>query len=279
MKNISLEKVLNEGLTDDIVEQMMMMSEEQSLEWKELFRNLPKKLVFEYARKQGRIQKKLAMQDYQNMSQREREIKHLRGFQVIAHLADGLTFGEELLLKAKEREEEEFTFFWATGSLFSQWYKCSFKAERIFRTPDYLEEFEREIMFSSAEQFMMYHKCLLSLNFDAALEVLSTRDPKKQKKIGRTIKMTMEILETWEVFRTSVIYDANKAKFTQDKELKEALFATRGTTLVEAAPNDAIWGIGLTEDDPKALNRATWQGKNLLGEILTQIRIELMGEY
>jgi len=65
----------------------------------------------------------------------------------------------------------------------------------------------------------------------------------------------------------------------QIEELKQALFATNGTTLVEAAPNDTIWGIGLTEDDPRALKRETWLGKNLLGEILTQIRIELMDEY
>ena len=76
-----------------------------------------------------------------------------------------------------------------------------------------------------------------------------------------------------------LVYTGNKYKFTQNKELKEILLATRGTTLVEASPNDKIWGIGLTADNPKAQKRETWEGKNLLGEILTELRIELYNEY
>ena len=66
------------------------------------------------------------------------------------------------------------------------------------------------------------------------------------------------------------------AQFSQDPKLKEALFATEGTTMVEAAPRDTIWGIGLGAKNPKARNRKQWRGKNWLGEILTQVREELM---
>lgn len=51
--------------------------------------------------------------------------------------------------------------------------------------------------------------------------------------------------------------------------------ATEGTTLVEASPFDRIWGIGLAATNPKANNRKTWRGRNLLGQILTQVREEL----
>lgn len=276
---VTLELINRKGLTSDIVEKMIEMSEQQSSEWKELFRMLPDEIAFKYSKAKSVIMKKRTDLEYSRMTPREIEIKHLRGFQYVAHHAEGLTFGEELLLSAKKRKEENFTFFWATKSPFSQWYKCDFMGERIFRTPDYLEESEIEISFSSAEQFMMYHKCLLSLDFDAAQEVLQVKDPKKQKQIGRSLKMTEDILETWEVFKASVVYDANKAKFTQNEDLKQVLLATKGTTLVEAAPNDKIWGIGLMESDLKAQKRETWQGKNLLGEILTKIRIDIAGEY
>ena len=67
-------------------------------------------------------------------------------------------------------------------------------------------------------------------------------------------------------------------QFSQNAELKEALFATRGTTLVEAAPRDTIWGIGLGAKNPKARNRQEWRGKNWLGQILTEVREELMAK-
>ena len=65
-------------------------------------------------------------------------------------------------------------------------------------------------------------------------------------------------------------------QFSQDAKLKESLLATEGTTMVEAAPRDTIWGIGLGAKNPKAMNRQQWRGKNWLGEILTQVRQEIM---
>ena len=47
------------------------------------------------------------------------------------------------------------------------------------------------------------------------------------------------------------------------------LLDTAGTTLVEASPR---------EKNPKALNRKTWRGSNWLGEILTDLREEIMAE-
>lgn len=64
-------------------------------------------------------------------------------------------------------------------------------------------------------------------------------------------------------------------QFSQNEELKQQLLLTYPKTLVEASPYDRIWGIGLSENDPKAWNKLTWRGKNLLGEILTTVRERL----
>ncbi len=64
-------------------------------------------------------------------------------------------------------------------------------------------------------------------------------------------------------------------QFSQNEALKSALLATAGTTLVEASPWDRIWGIGMKATNPKAIHREQWRGKNLLGEILTQVRKDM----
>jgi ribA/ribD-fused uncharacterized protein len=187
------------------------------------------------------------------------------------------------------KSEERFAFFWITKSPFSQWHKSTFTATTCLNEGinDLQEQKKKHIVqnlfsldvqeYSSAEQFMMYHKAMIFLDRKIAQQIMQTDDVRKIKDLGRQVKNYDEYV--WKYFRSKVVYEGNKAKFSQNGILKEALFATKGTTLVEAAPNDTIWGIGLAENDPKALNRKTWIGKNLLGEILTTIRIELMGEY
>lgn len=39
-----------------------------------------------------------------------------------------------------------------------------------------------------------------------------------------------------------------------------------------------IWGIGLDEEDPRRLKKQTWQGTNLLGKILTEVRERLRND-
>lgn len=69
----------------------------------------------------------------------------------------------------------------------------------------------------------------------------------------------------WAVNCRRIVYEANKYKFSQNRQLLDELLATRGTTLVEASPYDTIWGIGMTKDDEGATDRSKWKGKNWLG--------------
>lgn len=67
-------------------------------------------------------------------------------------------------------------------------------------------------------------------------------------------------------------------QFRQNGEMKAELFSTHPKILVNADPEDDIWGIGLSDSQENALDEKTWRGKNFLGYILTEVRDELMVE-
>lgn len=47
---------------------------------------------------------------------------------------------------------------------------------------------------------------------------------------------------------------------------------------MEASPRDRKWGIGMGASNPKAKDPSQWRGKNLLGNILTEIREDLLAK-
>ena len=71
----------------------------------------------------------------------------------------------------------------------------------------------------------------------------------------------------------------NDAKFRQNQGLRRKLFQTGSAILAEASPIDAVWGIGLSADDPRAQDPAQWPGQNLLGKILTELRETLRRDF
>lgn len=157
---------------------------------------------------------------------------------------------------------EKFTFFWRTQSPFSQWHPARFVIDGV--------------EFNCAEQYMMYGKAKLFADEEMALKILKSKTPIQQKALGRKVKHFDE--KIWEGNCRKIVYEGNYAKFTQNEELKRILIGTKGTTLVEASPTDRIWGVGLSEEDPRIQDRKRWRGKNWLGEILTQVREDLVGK-
>lgn len=172
---------------------------------------------------------------------------------------------------------ERFHFFWETASPFSQWHPSVFEASFENQKNPFNPINNAVHTFSSAEQYMMYAKAMLFLDRETAALILAATAPREIKELGRQVKKYDQFV--WEYNRLWIVYQGNKAKFLQNPDLRHALLATSGKTLVEAAPNDPIWGIGVAENDPLAMQRNTWKGKKLLGELLTQLRFELNGIY
>ncbi|HEU0030753.1 MAG TPA: NADAR family protein [Kofleriaceae bacterium] len=152
-----------------------------------------------------------------------------------------------------------FTFFFTEASPFSQWYRCAFTADGH--------------AFGCAEQYMMHGKALLFGDPEVAAKILAADHPRQHKALGRKVKNFDDAV--WKREREAIVRAGNRAKFTQNAELRALLLATAGTTLVEASPYDRIWGIGLAASDPRAQDPAQWRGQNLLGKILTALRDEL----
>ena len=117
---------------------------------------------------------------------------------------------------------------------------------------------------------MMFQKAILFNDYETAEKILDTGNVRTQKELGRQVKGFDNGL--WAVNCRRIVYEANKYKFAQNRQLLDELLATRGTTLVEASPYDTIWGIGMTKDDEGATDRSKWKGKNWLGHILTLLR-------
>lgn len=160
------------------------------------------------------------------------------------------------------------TMFWGhrpskdgtvTKSCFSQWFDARFHADGV----DY----------ASAEQYMMAEKARLFGDDATRGRILGTSDPAAMKALGREIRHFDE--QTWLAHRWDIVVRANAAKFSQNPALRAFLVLTGDHVLVEASPVDRIWGIGLAADNPRAQDPREWDGANLLGFALMEVRSRL----
>ena len=154
------------------------------------------------------------------------------------------------------RQYDQFTFF-HSGPL-SQWYQSNFELDGN--------------RYVCAEQYMMAQKALLFNDTDAYEKILNSTNPFVHKQVGRAVKNYNDA--EWGLNRERIVYNGNKAKFTQSDFLIAELINTRGTLLVEASSSDKIWGIGISMSDPARLDPRNWRGLNMLGRVLTKLREE-----
>lgn len=162
-----------------------------------------------------------------------------------------------------------YLYFWGhtqrgntiSKACFSQWYSAPFEVDGVG--------------YATAEHWMMVAKARL---FDPAMigQILANPDPAVAKALGRKIQHFDD--RVWQQQRFELVVAGNLAKFSQHPDLRDFLLATGDQVLVEAAPNDRIWGIGLSADDPQAQQPSTWRGLNLLGFALMRVRERLKSQ-
>lgn len=178
---------------------------------------------------------------------------------------------DELRARVRAGEAFAYRFFYGhapredgrlSDAVFSQFHPCRFQIDG--RT------------YAWAEQWMMAEKARL-FGDPASLErVMAAATPQEAKRAGRAVTPYDDA--RWGAVRLNRVVRGNLAKFGQDFALKSYLLATERDVLVEAAPTDAIWGIGLRRDHPDAADPRRWPGLNLLGFALMRVRSALQDE-
>jgi len=158
------------------------------------------------------------------------------------------------------RETDTHVFFW--GGVFSNWHPCIFI---------YCEE-----RFNNSEQAFMWEKANFFGDEEIGTQILKESNPKYAKALGR--KVNGFNVEQWMINGFTFMVAVNYAKFMQNQDLKEKLLDTGDKILVEASPHDKIWGIGMSENNPNCLDESKWQGMNLLGKALMEVRKQINEE-
>lgn len=170
---------------------------------------------------------------------------------------------ENIIERFKENEELDFLFFWGhtvkdevTKTCFSQWFPCEFE--------------ENNITYKTAEHYMMANKAKLFGDKDIFDKILKSETPNEAKSLGRTVK-NFDV-QIWDDHKYEIVKQANILKFSQNREFKDFLLSTNDKIIVEASPYDTIWGIGMLESDKNINNPLLWNGENLLGFALMEVR-------
>jgi len=175
--------------------------------------------------------------------------------------------GDLQALRARVAAGERFRYlhFWghrlppdgrASKACLSQWYPSPFEIDGL--------------RYATAEHWMMAAKARLFGDDAALARVFASDDPGAAKAAGRSVVGFDDA--RWREHRFALVVQGNLAKFAQHAKLAEFLRATGSQILVEASPVDAIWGIGLAADDPRAHDPERWPGLNLLGFALMAVR-------
>lgn len=161
----------------------------------------------------------------------------------------------------ENHETAEYWPFYTKNDRFSNFFECELYIDGT--------------KYQSTEQYLFAEKARKVGDYDIADRIMKNRAAAICKQLGESIPWTGDIF-TWREFAKEKLYIANKAKYTQNPNLRKFLFKTAPSVLVEASPFDFYWGVGLKKNDHNIQNADKWRGENIMGYLLTDLRDELM---
>ena len=165
---------------------------------------------------------------------------------------------------------EQCCFFYSHKSgdhkYMSNFYKCRFSM-----THECIGKPGEVYLYPTAEHAIMHLKACLMGDEEVADKILSADEPMMAKKLGRKVKPWEQ--EKWNRHIETIAYSVLVAKFTKNEVLGRKLRDTKDKILAEASPRDKIWGIGIGAAQAKKGEK--WNGNNILGKALMNVRAEL----
>ena len=206
---------------------------------------------------------------------KEKRIKYIHGYLGIIFWTENgepAYTKDKLIKEMRNGEEKEFLFFYGhqpskngsiTKSCFSQWWETNFKVGSL--------------SFPTVEHYMMMSKAELFKDEDVSNQIKGCQTPREAKALGR--KVSNFDNKIWDEVKHSIVLNGNYWKFANNSTLMEFLLSTGDKIIVEASPNDKIWGIGMSEHDEGVDNPVNWKGENMLGFALMEVRDEIRQVY
>ena len=177
-----------------------------------------------------------------------------------------MTYSNDWLLEQLQQDKAfKYLYFWGHRprkddligkSCLSQWFAAGFTHEGLH--------------YPTAEHWMMRNKALTFNDQTIAAAILANPDPRAAKAFGK--KIADYDYKTWYNVKHEVVKQGNILKFGQNPTLNDFLLATDAIILVEASPNDAMWGIGMSATDAERVSPEDWKGTNWLGWCLMEAR-------
>ena len=157
-----------------------------------------------------------------------------------------------------EIDGKGYILFAGEGSPLSNFYNSSFELQGK--------------RFVSNEQCIAYHQAIYAKQEAKANKIMQLTNPREIKRVSSEFKINKKDWLRHEGIEK--MKEGLRAKFCQNSALRNILVSTAPKVLVECT-RDPTWACGHTLFTKEAAEPDKWQGKNLLGDILAEIRQEL----
>lgn len=122
------------------------------------------------------------------------------------------------------------------------------------------------------EQYIQAKKAELFDDDYTHSRIMHSTNPFEIKSLGGKVRGFVK--QRWEQQSRRIATEGCMAKFSQNHDLLKALIET-GTKAIGEASRDPLWGIGKSLDHPNVLDKDDWQGENILGNVLMNVREQL----